>query len=347
VADINGNGTGDIATAYGDSSGRPFVAVRDLDGTALRSATRIGQTGFEIVDLESMPGGDAVAVLTHNPQNGKVRIVVVDLRTGTKDVLIKGGRRHEVLALAVIPNVVDGTAGVAVLERNKAGGKLRVTVRRSDNGRTVATIGIGFEAVDLQTIGDLGRSPAPDLAVLGSRSTGTPIVVVADSRTGKRVSTIRFPLSMEPVALAVQRTPNGDPSETLIAVGITDDGGTLIATADGRTKRVIRSLDLPVAIPIAAEALPDVGGTPTPDLAVLGLAEDGTVTAIVIDPSSGRIISGPEFPRSLQPRDLAMVAGIGNSGVALASLGLSAAGDGSISLRDVVSGRDLGSLSVP
>ena len=42
-----------------------------------------------------------------------------------------------------------------------------------------------------------------------------------------------------------------------------------------------------------------------------------------------------------------MIIGPGGTGVALASLGISPAGEGSITLRDAGSGRNLGSLSIP
>ncbi len=346
TADLNRNGTGDVAAAYRDSSGRPHLVARDSNGAQILAATPIAQTGYEVIDLEIMPDGDEAAVLLHNPNNRKVRIVLVDLRTGRKTATIKGGTRHEVLGLAVVPGVTGGVSGLAVLERNKAGGKMRVTVRRADDGRTIKTIGIGFEAVDLAALENVGRTDAPDLAVLGTKA-GSVVAVVADSRTGKRVSTIKFTGTLQPTDLVIQLDGSGRPGDQLIAVGVTADGAIRIATADVRTKRVVRTADLPIGGPIDAIALPNVGGPATPDLAVLGFAEDGTATAIVVDPGSGRIISGPEFPVGQEPRDLAVIIGPGGTGVALASLGISPAGEGSITLRDAGSGRNLGSLSIP
>jgi SpoIID/LytB domain protein len=345
--DLNRNGTPDVVTAYRDAAGRPHLAVRDGNGSQILAPTPIAQTGYEVVDLEVMPNGSEAAVLLHNPTNHKVRIVLVDLRTGQKTATIKGGARHEVFGLAILPGVTNGATGLAVLERNKAGGKMRVAVRRADTGGTIRTIGVGFEAVDLAALGNVGRTTAPDLAVLGRKASGTVIAVVADPRSGKRVSTIKFADAMQPTDLAIQLDGSGGPGDRLIAVGVTAAGEIRIATADVRTKLVVRTADLPLGSPIDAVALPDVGGSATPDLAVLGLADDGTVTAIVIDPGNGHIIAGPELPADLEPRDLAVIRGLGASGVALASLGISPAGEGTITLRDAASGRDLGSLAVP
>ncbi len=151
-----------------------------------------------------------------------------------------------------------------------------------------------------------------------TRSTGTPVVVsvareadetiglvAAEAATGGNREYAIAGLGYRTVAMAEVPDFDGTPAPEIAALGFGFDGTTRVFVFDADSLDLLSSLPVPFpgapTVPIDLAAVPDFGGTPAPELAVLGADPVAGETALtVIDAASGALLSSVtvDFPDS-------------------------------------------------
>jgi len=91
------------------------------------------------------------------------------------------------------------------------------------------------------------------------------------------------------------------------------------------------------------EALADLGGGPSRDVAVLGRAPGGAARAVVLDPVTGAVLATAQLAAGYTADDLASLIGSGD----LATLGHVEAGDSLVTVRRAATGAEVSSFTVP
>jgi SpoIID/LytB domain protein len=340
--DVDRDGVGDAAVAYSRPGEAAGLKVYSGASGAVLAAANLAAPGYFAVATAVVPSfagspADEVAVLLTAPGRA-ARVVVIDAASGRRLGSFGLGSAATYLGMAALPSVGGSAAGELAVLAVRPDGSTRMLLRDAATGAQVGSIGFGR---GLSPTG-LAVIPAADggshLALIGNDSGGTGRVVIRDAGDGRLVR--RFGLASGLVArdFVALRGPGGSP--VLVALATDAASGTVrLIAADAVTGSVLASF--PVANLVAAfdiEALADLGGGASADVAVLGRASDGTVVATVVDPFTGSLLSAPEFPGGYLIDDLAALGG-GNLAVLART-----EGDGSLL---AVRGTTTGSFPVP
>jgi len=343
IADLDGNGAPEIATAVRAPSGRQFLKTRDAETGETTGKVTLASAAWEVVDLDAVPGSQTQIAALLIRDDGTVRVIVADLATGERAATIKFGPNRTPVALAVVPHVHEGGNGFTVLF-DLGEGLSRVTTRAAD-GTLLSKRGVTLDPIDVAQLGDLGATSSGDIAVLGTRATGIVTTVTLDPGDGTRFGTTEFGIAPATDLEALRSTGSGSPDT--LAVLQQGAGEAVVTLADPVNGTVLRTVTVPVSNATDLEILPPLDGSKGDGIAVFGLSPDGAPTAVVADPHQVRLIASPLFAVGTTPIDLAVLVGYGPSGVTLASLGSASPFEASITLRDAISGASLGTIRVP
>ncbi len=118
-------------------------------------------------------------------------------------------------------------------------------------------------------------------------------LITKDGLTGDTIWIGLASPGVRPIALEQVPDFGDSPSPEVAALGFGFDGSTRVTLFDGTSKAVLGEYDLGGGrIPVDIQTLPDFGGPPTPDLAILQRAADGSsMNVLVIDAGDGSVVA--------------------------------------------------------
>ncbi|WP_295613297.1 SBBP repeat-containing protein, partial [uncultured Lamprocystis sp.] len=191
----------------------------------------------------------------------------------------------------------------------------------------------------LAALGDLARDGTQSLAVLfADAAAGTVTAQIKQAVTGTLIQTFVFDQGYAPLDLAVvpDQNRNGAPELALLGRHAAN-GGVQVEVRDTRTGARLTAVAFnPAFAPQRLAVLPDRNGNGAAELAVLGInAGNGAIAAEIKDAATGAGLGKVFFAKTFQPVDFAAVADANGNGAAeLAVLGVNAAGQPRVELRD-------------
>ena len=345
--DVTADGRSDVAVAYANSAQPARLQVRDgATGAVLftRTLARAGYVPIAAVTVTSFADSPAaeVAVLLTGPDR-PARVVVVDAASGRKIKAFSMPATATYLDIEVLPSP-GGSAPprLAVLSVG-ANGAARVLIRDAATGRPAGRAGFGrdLDPAALAVFSDTSGSWL--LGVLGNQGTGELQVSVRRAADGTRVHTMSLGFGLTATGL-VALSPTGV-GPMLVAVGtLPASAGVRLITADPATGVVVASyLVAGLASAQDLEALADLGGGPSEDVAVLGRGPGGATRAVILDPITGTVLATAELSAGYAADDLASLIGSGH----LAALGRAGAGGSLVTVRRAATGTEVASFTVP
>jgi len=308
LTDVNANGTADVAVALTNSSGRSRVIVKDGATGRRIATTSLGRSTVlhlePVADLGRSPAPD-LAALVVNSRGG--RIVILDSATGARVESHSLPRSRSPVDLDVVG---DGPNSMLVVT-SQSPTRTFVDTYSAVSGDPISSFRIPLRL----TVADVEGLRAPDgesvVGVLVAYPGGRTAVLLFDAATGEPAGSVRFSRKGAPVDLEA---------------AVDGAGVRLVTTFMAGPDVVVESRGLSgvrhsVAVVgrgtvVDVESLPNVGGTPTPDIAVL-VVDSGIARAIVVDPASGSVIASPSYPAGLDPIDLAVISGGGATRLAV------------------------------
>ncbi|MCB2223056.1 MAG: hypothetical protein KQH83_02685 [Actinobacteria bacterium] len=338
IGDLDGNGSPDVATVMRDDRDDLVVEAWDTATGARTGRVKVGDSRWEMLDLDRVPGTDGAVAVLMVRDNGAARVVAADLSAGQRTGHVYFGRRNDAVAAAVL----QGDPARIAVAFQRGSDRTVILVKNLDNTFdmrfAVRTAPIALEAFDSD-----GDGAATDLALLGARRSGD---VGVDALGGDTGNDLWYrPLGAGPAQdLAALDT---DGSIDRVAVLHQAGGVPVVETLGGADGRVIRSVTVPLASAEQLEALPPLGGSTGDTVAVFGLTADGAPSAVVADPHQGRLVAGPIADPGVAVIDVTVAAPYGPSGAALVSLGVRASIQAVLVLSDAATGAGLGTLQIP
>ncbi|HSQ36992.1 MAG TPA: SpoIID/LytB domain-containing protein [Acidimicrobiia bacterium] len=345
--DVTGDGRSDVAVAYTRSGDPARLQMRDgLTGAVLftRTLARAGYVPIAAVTVPNFADSPAaeVAVLLTGPDR-PARVVVIDAASGRKIKAFGMARTAAYFDVDVVPSS-NGAAPprLAVLSTG-ANGAARVLLRDAATGRPVGRVGFGrgLDPAALAVFSDTGGGRL--LGVLGNAATGQLQMSVRRAADGTRVRTVTLATGLAAADLVALARAGSGP--LLVAVGnAPGSGGVRLVAADPATGAVVASFVIAgLGSAQDLEALADLGGGPSRDVAVLGRGPGGAARAVVLDPVTGAVLATPQLSAGYTAYDLASLIGSGD----LAALGRLEAGDSLVTVRRAATGAEVSSFTVP
>ncbi len=194
----------------------------------------------------------------------------------------------------------------------------------------------------LAVLGDLTGDGTQHLAVLfADTAAGTVTAQIKQVATGTLIQTLGFDQGYAPLDLAVVSDQNSNGAPELALLGRhAANGSVQVEVRDTRTGDRLSAVAFnPAFAPQRLAVLPDRNDNGAAELAVLGIkAGNGAIAAEIKDAATGAGLAQVFFAKIFQPVDFAAVADVNGNGVAeLAVLGVNAAGQPRVELRDSAS----------
>lgn len=313
IGDVDGNGSVDTAVVTTDADGDVRLVVEDTARGTVVSSTQIARSGHVPIDVEAIDGD--VAVLLHDTDRNKTYVLLIDPASGSRLDSIPFGSRAEPLDLEVVPNV-DRTAASELAVLVVKNRKPTAIVRDAGNGGKISTIKWSKRVtpIDLEVAPNVGSSDAPELVLLARHSNGRVFTYVSDVVTRTTISKVKFDRGTPAVDLEI--VDNGDQALVVVS-GTSSVGSARVAVRDARTGSTVVDRAVTDGRVVDSAVVVDTGGERTPDLAMLVVAPNGTVRAVVADPVTGRSLANTAFSQALDPVEVTVL-----SGTTVAALGL-------------------------
>ena len=190
MAMTNIDGAGAIAIAVAatrSSDDLPIVQVKNTQGALIRNVFPLSAS-WELIradivyDTQNQP---MVAALASRKSDG---LMVVQIRNPLNNQLVRNifplGLTWQAQGMTVLDDVNGNGPAVAVLARRNSDGLTAVQVRSATTGaliRNVFPLGLGWSAVEVQTLPDLNQNNVPEIAVRMTRDNdGLELIQVRD-----------------------------------------------------------------------------------------------------------------------------------------------------------------------
>jgi hypothetical protein len=327
--------------SYGAAAGQKGVSLALWDPTRGRYFSHV---------LAGL-GGSYLAKVSLTPETVKGQAVIPDLNAngvdefatlevnsaGFIELKIKDGQTaallgkmpfevgyHPLWLRAVPVPASEGRTAVALLGISPDG-RPRAQVRYIDSGELISRVFFdpAYQPFGFELVADLNSNGFPEIAVFGRDAVGRVRAQVKDMLTGQLVSMVYFERTFVPAhGLALDTTGDGQ-LDALAVLGINDSGivrAQVKAAAMGTPLGIVRFES--GYTPHAFVAVPR-SGPGTPDhLAVLQSDALGRVRVQVKHALTGDPVSIVSFPRTHEPRALAVLPDVsGNGHAELAYLG--------------------------
>jgi SpoIID/LytB domain protein len=293
------------------ATGHPSVTVR-WNGTATAANAPAGgtTTNNDDWDLKIAPDAPAglqtVVTVTVTAKEGGPWVIEVPL-TVHCDRDVPG-------AATGIPDANgDGVEDLGIVYTDQ-NGMLRFVVKSGANGTQISsgTVGNGLEPVAITVVRHFGGSFAAELAILvGDSATGQARVLVFDSGTGAKLSTLR--LGNKPAkGLQVHSLPSfgGSPADEIAVLIRRENGRTALLTVDAATGERVASNGFNAKNDVLTFVVAaDSGRTAADDYAVLMVRANGRVRVVVADAKNGKTISTLHLSSRVTPVGVASASG--------------------------------------
>ena len=258
------------------------------------------------------------------------------------------GRVHDVTALPDLDG--DGLAELALVETGVAGTGSNVLLL---DGATGTRRGVEF-LPELEPLGllSLGRNEAgPWLGIVTADSSGSVRLRIhharglgfaSESASASASAAIEYAGVNNPwAAVSLPTGPEERPADVAV-LGVSDNSRVTVAVRNSRTGDVLSSLSFGAAlVPVDVIALPDVFPDGSPELALLGEADEGRIVGVLIkEIDSGKTVARYRFSPNYLPTRLLHIPVPGSAGV-LGVIGQRGNGNIALQRRDLDSGNAL------
>jgi len=338
VAKLSADGATLVYASYLGGSGGDEGSGIAVDGAG--GAHLIGQTGSP-----DFPTRDAIQPANGGGNDAFVAKLSADGATLVYSTYLGGSDQEQGAGITV-----DG-AGTAYLTGFTASANfptreaLQPDVGGGGNGDAfIAKIAAGPAARVaalpwLAGLGDLTGNGSQHLAVLfADAAAGAVTARIKNAATGTQIQTFVFDQAYAPLDLAVVPDQNGNGAPELALLGWrATDSRVQVELRDTLTGERLTAVAFnPAFAPQRLAVLPDRNGNGAVELAVLGIkAGNGAIAAEIKDAATGAGLAQVFFAKTFRPVDFAAVADANGNGAAeLAVLGVNAAGQPRVELRD-------------
>jgi len=253
LPDTNANNADELLVVGVDSAGGVRAQARDALSDAATSTTFYGNRAppLDAVVIPDVSGNGEPEVLVHGQVllSGQARAQQRD--TGTKSLLrnIFFGTNYSPLELVVVNDVSgDGVPDLAQLGWRADTGGVRIQIKRTDTGGTVATAFTGSvdSPVALLGIGDANGNTVDDVALLVERPDESSKIVIRDGGTGEFVSNIFASIVSNPIAMAIVPDMNGSGDPEIAVLGDGNAGKRRVQIKDSISGAQINVIDFSI-----------------------------------------------------------------------------------------------------
>ncbi len=188
MADVDGNATTAIAVAATrNNDDLPIVQVKNTDGSLIRNVFPLSAS-WDLLKTDTVrdpQNRPLIAALASRKSDG---LMVVQIRDPLNNQLVRNifplGLTWQAQGMSVLQNVDGNGPAIAVLARRISDGLTAVQIRNANTGnliRNVFPLGLGWTAVEMQTLPDLSQNGAQEIAVRMTRdSDGLELIQVRD-----------------------------------------------------------------------------------------------------------------------------------------------------------------------
>lgn len=288
-----------------NASGTRFYsyAYDHADG-ALLSAVSL--TPERLVDIVAIPDLDG---------NGAEELASLEVTgEGWVEAKIKDGLSGNLISkMPFDPAYVPFSARAVVGERGawlavlgvNATGRPRAQVRDALSGALVSRVYFDPDLTPFafETLDDLDGNGAAELVVFGRDSQGRIRAQAKDSLTGDRIAVTWFDRRYAPLHAAVMDLDGNGRDETLVVLGVNEDGVVRAQVKDAATSTPLASIRFENGWePLQLLVVPDIDDSGAPELAVLQLAADGRVRLQLKDATNGSPVRVIGLPGTHSPR---------------------------------------------
>jgi len=274
-------------------------------------------TRVQSIDDVDRNGVDDLVVLRADRASGKISSVVVDPRSLATLSRAEYTGGFASVDLGVVSNF-GGTAAdeVAAMARDPRTGTTQVFISDADSGERLQTLGFDpqFVPVAMTIVPNFGGTPADEVAALLWRGRDEATrVIIKDASSGTLLRTLSFAPGHFPVDIDTVPSFGGGPAaEVAILVRRPADGSQSVSVRDAATGAILASLQLSTSFNgLFLATVPNFGGGPAAELAVVGVA--GSSQVVVVDASSGSQVGSATLDSSFLPTGLTVVDDFGDS----------------------------------
>jgi len=300
LADINGNGTPELALQKGNA-GAGANEIRDsLTGELI--LYRAAWSG-KPVDLELLPdlnGNGAVELI--NLLDEGPRLKLRDSLSGDQLAAKSLSKAYLPIDAAVYPDIdADGLPEIGVLSQNVPAGKAsKLEMRNPLSGAQTARVRLSslWNVLGQAPVGDLDNDGYPEVAILRTEIAGDRVhaVIISTAPAGGSVRQIPLDANFVPQQLLAIADVNGNGTREIVVFGVNAAGKQKAQIKDSQTGKLIRSLFFPPQLEFADVALSsDLNANGSQELLVLGKKADGSYRVTVKDAKTGALIDRVRF----------------------------------------------------
>ncbi len=310
VPDLNGNGSPELAAVRMLADNQAEVLIRDGATEQALGALGFDESGLPLVDLAVVPdisgeGYPELAALFLKP-DGPAIVQLKDAATGSDaGRLLFFGKDWDTTAVTGIDRGMGGPE-IAVLGVRKDTLRGGIELRPAADDGTVARMQFPVDAAreyrDLAALEDSNGDGHPELASLFTLTDGTAKVVIKDGVTQDRLNTFVFPGpglgAATAIGVAGLGDLSGDGSPDIAVLFRKANGQGVVQVRDAGTGRWIHQMQFfGKDWYVVAVTRLDSNGDGVPELAVLGVRDDGTAAAVQVrDASSAQALNWIDFP---------------------------------------------------
>jgi len=299
LPDMNGNEAGEVAALLKDNEAGGYVTiVKDAS-----TKDWIRKVPFPSVyvpqDLAVVPnidGGSAAELAELGvDDSGNVRVNIKDPGSNSWVGAVDFPAAFAPRSLAVVPDINGNSASELAVLGTDSSDNVRVNIKDAASGAWIGAIDFPstFTPVGLAVVPDVNGNGVAELAVLGVDASGNVRANIKDADTGAWVGAVDFPSSFVPRGFAAV----GNGTSALAVLGVDASGTVRVNIKDAGAGTWIGAMDFPSDFtPQALAAIPDVNGSGSVGLAVLGMENTGNLRVEVKDSATGDWVQALPLP---------------------------------------------------
>ena len=308
IPDLNGNGSPELGVGHTLADHRTEVLIRDSATKQAVGTVGFDDSGLQLVDLAAVgdisgEGYPELAALFRKP-DGPAVVQLKDASAGSEIGRLRFfGKEWDAKAVTGIDRGSGGPE-IAVLgvrdDTLRGGIELRLAADDGTVDRTRFPVDTAREYRDIAVLEDSNGDGHPELATLFTLADGTAKVVIKDGVTKVSINTFDFlgPLgAATAIGVAGLGDLSSDGSSDVAVLFRKANGQAVVQLRDAGTGRWLHQMQFFGSDwHVVAVTSFDSNGDGVPDLAVLGVRDDGTAVAVQVrDASTGQALNWIDF----------------------------------------------------
>ena len=352
VADLNGNGAGELGVVLLDSNGNYVLNVRDGRSGANIRRVNLGPHPLIAIAISPDASGNGVeeVVALARLKNGSGRLQAFDLDTKAmiSEVKLSAGIRW--VDVAVSADTDGGGLPDMIAVGLNSSDAAKAKVYDIATGSSVINLGFGAAkaVIGIHAVPDSNGDLLPEYAALILDSTDRALVIVRSGADGSSLARLAFGRSFAPLAFVVGEDTNGNGAPEIIELGKDDTDKLRVLRRDVndsnyKTKTVFGAPNRPIGL----VAMGDVTGDGVADHGIV-LQKDGEDPRIqILDGTDTQSVGSVAFKDIGQGQDVVAVAGAGSGAGPLVAVVGNRFGDFRSETRDIETGKRISEIDYP